>query len=262
MLVRAGNLFSNTYNSLDSMTSNPQDYEEWRKKLREELKKEVLAEIRKELKRESKTGKIKLKTSPAVPSHNVKVPVEPPQAKETILVSMLPVLKIALHALRYANARISRDRWVEVIGLLAGRFNEKQNALYVEDAYPMGHGDAIYAQIKDNTRYVQAYRALTKKGRFICGWYHSHPSYGLFISQEDWGTQFRYQQLWSRSVALVMDPYEINGTGLGFGLFRADLHSQKWYGVPFQLREAVDPHLMPALLELFRSVIDGKIKLG
>ncbi len=245
------------------MTVNPRDFEEWKKKLREELKKEVLAEIRNELKLEAKTSKTKLMKKAALTSQQkVQVPVESTQTKEAIFVSMFPVLKIALHALRYANARIPRDRWVEVIGLLAGKLSEKQNVLYVEDAYPMGHGDAIYAQIKDNVRYVQAYRALTKKGRFICGWYHSHPSYGLFISQEDWGTQFRYQQLWSRSVALVMDPYEMNGTGLGFGLFRADLHSQRWYGVPFQLREQVDPHLMPALLELFRAVIDGKIKLG
>ncbi len=244
------------------MSVNPRDFEELKKKLREELKKEVLAEIRKELKHEAKTGKSKTKAAPAVPSHKIQVSVEPAQVKETIFVSMFPVLKIALHALRYANARIPRDRWVEVIGLLAGRFNEKQNALYVEDSYAMGHGDAIYAQIKDNARYVQAYRAFAKKGRFICGWYHSHPSYGLFISQEDWGTQFRYQQLWGRSVALVVDPYEMNGANIGFGLFRAELHSQRWYGVPFQMREKVDPHLMPSLLELFRSVIDGKIKLG
>ncbi len=244
------------------MANKSEDLEEWKKKLREELKMEVLAEIRKELEQEAKTSKTKPKNkSGEISKQKIQDQVPSIQSNEIILISILPILKIALHALRYANARIHRTRWVEVIGILAGKYDDKGNALYIEDAYPMGHGDAIYAQINDNNKYIQAYQVLTKKGRFICGWYHSHPSYGLFISQEDWSTQSRYQQLWGHSVALVMDPYEMNGTGLGFGLFRADMHSQKWYKVPFQMREQIDPHLMPALLKLFRSVIDGKIKM-
>ncbi len=245
------------------MAINPQDYEAWKKKLREELKAEVLAEIRKEFRIERKSAKDKpsQKTrTPPVQTAQTKPEILPSKAQ--IYVSLLPVFKIAVHALKYANAKIDRSRWVEAIGVLAGKFNESQNTLFVEDAYPMGHGNAIYAQIKDNARYMDAYRAISKKGRFICGWYHSHPSYGLFISQEDFATQARYQQLWPRSVALVIDPYMINGSEIGFGLYRADLRTQMWYGVPFLLREKVEPRLMPALLELFRRVIDGKIKLG
>ncbi len=241
----------------------PRDFEEWKKKLREELKKEVLAEIRKEFKIERKHTK-DAPSQKAKTSSNQIVQSRPElrPSKEQIFVSLLPVFKIAVHALKYANAKIDRSRWVEAIGVLAGKFNESQNTLYVEDAYPMGHGNAIYAQIKDNARYMEAYRAMSKKGRFICGWYHSHPSYGLFISQEDFATQARYQQLWPRSIALVIDPYMINGTEIGFGLYRADLRTQMWFGVPFLLREKVEPRLMPALLDLFRAIIDGKIKLG
>jgi len=133
---------------------------------------------------------------------------------------LLPVFKIAVHALKYANAKIDRSRWVEAIGVLAGKFNESENTLYVEDAYPMGHGNAIYAQIKDNARYMEAYKAPLKKRPFNLRVVHSHPHMVYSSGQEDFATQARYQQLWPRSLALVIDPYMINGREIGFGLYR------------------------------------------
>jgi proteasome lid subunit RPN8/RPN11 len=241
------------------MGMDSDDLDAWKKQLRDELKKELLAEIFKELKLEEKdtssTDEISIEEA-----HAQATPVKtaPLRSGERMLVSVKSVLKIASHALKYANERIPRQHWVEVIGLLAGQLSDDESVLNIEDAYPMGHGDAIYAEIKDYKNYVRAFNDIKKKGYFICGWYHSHPSYGLFISQEDFGTQSRYQRLWNRSIALVVDPYMIDGKSLGFDIFQADLKAKKWFTVPFDLKEPIDPRVLPSLLDLLSPIIEGK----
>ncbi|MEJ2278373.1 MAG: hypothetical protein P8Y70_11590, partial [Candidatus Lokiarchaeota archaeon] len=128
----------------------------------------------------------------------------------------------------------------------------------IEDAYPMGHGNAIYAEIKDYNNFSRAYEDIRKNNLFICGWYHSHPSYSPFMSSEDVGTQSRYQRLWEKAVALVIDPYEIDGTRLGFKIFRANLKKKKWFEIPFRVKEPLDVKLLPELLEFINPIIDGK----
>jgi len=122
----------------------------------------------------------------------------------------------------------------------------------------MGHGNAIHAEIKDYNNYIKAYTDLQKKGFFICGWYHSHPSYGLFLSGEDIGTQARYQKLWKKSVALVIDPYQIDGQLYGFNIFRANLKTRKWYEVPFSIKGNITPNVLPELLDFTNPIVDGK----
>lgn len=180
--------------------------------------------------------------------------------KSEIIITIPSFLKMASHALKYANEHIPKDKWVEVIGLLAGRLKKTEDGekLFIEDAYPMGHGNAVYAEIKDYKNFITAFDDLKRKGLFICGWYHSHPTYGLFLSNEDMGTQARYQRLWKDSVALVIDPYMIDGTSFGFNIFRADLKKYKWFPVPFSFKEDINPATLPELLRFINPIIDGK----
>lgn len=122
----------------------------------------------------------------------------------------------------------------------------------------MGHGSSIYAEVKDYKNYVKAFNDIKNKKLFICGWYHSHPSYGLFMSMEDFGTQTRYQKLWDKSIALVMDPYLINGKSFGFNIFRANLRNKKWFAVPYKIKGALSAKLLPELLEFISPIIEGK----
>lgn len=241
------------------MAFDPDDIEAWKKQIRTELKEELLAEIYKELKLEER-GSEKSNDASITDAHAKETPdtVHAISTNEQVIISIRSILKIASHALKYANARISQSDWVEVIGLLAGKLDQDESVLHVEDAYPMGHGDAIYAEIKDYKNFVRAFNDIKKKGLFICGWYHSHPSYGLFISQEDFGTQSRYQRLWKRSIALVIDPYMIDGKSFGYDVFRGDLRTRKWYTVPHHLKEPIDAQALPSLLEFINPIIEGK----
>ncbi len=262
--------------------------EEMYKQLKNQIKKEVLTEIYSELKAEEKENggiaELKAHKKNLTPhkEETIKSISEDPKIEQYLqknssilpestiskqkvqkreintLISVKSILKISSHAKKYANKNIPRNKWVEVIGLLAGKLNKSGEKLLIEDAYPMGHGNAIHAEIKDYKNYVRAFRDLKKKGLFICGWYHSHPSYGLFLSSEDIGTQERYQKLWNKSVALVIDPYQIDGINYGFKIFRCNLTTGKWKQIPFKIKGDLDPKSLPELLDFINPVIEGK----
>jgi len=239
--------------------NNPVDIETLKKQLKEELKHELLAEIIKDLKREEKQTK-ELKIPETIDHGPKKSPViaEPLKTREEYLVSLSTLLKMATHALKYANKKVPRGEWVEVFGLLAGVLEENGRIIHILDAYPMGHGDAIYVDIKDYSNFAKVYHEINKNGQFIVGSYHSHPSYGLFISEEDFGNLSRYQRLWDKAVTLVIDPFLINGKSLGFKVFRADLQTGQWYSLPTRLDQTIDPGVLPSLLEFMAPVVEGK----
>lgn len=187
-----------------------------------------------------------------------KYPFEKKKPAMKVLLSVQAYLKIASHALKYAHEKIPKSQWVEVIGLLAGKLNEDVMVLLVEDAYPMGHGNAVYAEIKDYKNYVRAWKDIKKNKQFICGWYHSHPSYGCFMSNEDIGTQARYQTLWENAIALVIDPYKIDGTSLGFEIYRANLSTRKWFPVKNKIKGSIDMQMVPEILKFMNPIIEGK----
>lgn len=133
-------------------------------------------------------------------------------------------LKMALHAKKYANDDIKQKKWVEVIGLMTGHVQNEgtpMEQLVVKDAWPVGHGDAVSVSIMESRSFTDIIQKLSKSGStdFICGWYHSHPSYGPFLSEPDYLTQARYQSLWEKSIALVIDPTQISESDYGFGVF-------------------------------------------
>ncbi|TFG00729.1 MAG: hypothetical protein EU542_07775 [Promethearchaeota archaeon] len=248
---------------------NKEYKEKLKKKIKEQLKKELVEEIFQELKLEEDeltseiSTIIKNKPQPKIKESNVEPGVEitPPEFVEkekNLFISVQAILKIASHALKYAHSKIPKHKWVEVIGLLAGYMDYENKVLYIEDAYPMGHGSAIYAEIKDYKNFVRAFNDIKKNNLFICGWYHSHPSYGTFMSDEDIGTQTRYQKLWKKAVALVIDPYEIDGTSLGFEIYRANLETREWFPLSFDIKGDLDVRMLPEILAFMNPIIEGK----
>jgi proteasome lid subunit RPN8/RPN11 len=249
-----------------------------KQKIKEKIKKELLEEIYNELKLEEEleeeiTTEL-IDTKPLEHSKSIKeklepIPMMPIKTTTTnevinaeIAITVKAILKISSHALKYAHSKIPKEKWVEVIGLLAGKYDNTKGILHVEDAYPMGHGTAVYAEINvernRKSGHERAYEEIMKKKMFICGWYHSHPSYGCFMSREDLGTQARYQKLWDKAIALVIDPYKINGISLGFEIYRANFKSKKWFSVPFEIKGYLDVKMLPEILDFMNPIIEGK----
>ena len=242
-----------------------QDYKD---QIKQELKKELLKEIKHDLKRYASEESEQIAESVDEDARDLYIEqhsaekdqeIKLKEKKEPkVTITLKTFLKLATHALKYANQDIPKHKWVEVIGLLAGKYDENTGHLDILDAYPMGHGNAVYAEIKDYKNYFRAFKDLKKKKLFICGWYHSHPTYDLFLSDEDIGTQNRYQRLWKKSVALVVDPYKIDGSSYGFKIFRSHAKSNKYYEVPFTLKGALNVKALPDLLEFLYPLVEGK----
>ncbi|MEM0440640.1 MAG: Mov34/MPN/PAD-1 family protein [Candidatus Caldarchaeum sp.] len=96
----------------------------------------------------------------------------------------------------------------EVAGLLIGK--SVGQVLEIWDAMTgEQYGTPAYVQL-DETVMAKVAEELANldKGLYIVGWYHSHPGLDVFLSPTDIDTQKRYQMLYSKAVALVIDPVE------------------------------------------------------
>jgi len=179
-----------------------------------------------------------------------------------VVITSKAYLKLAIHAKKYANPSIKKTRWVEVIGLLTGRIkneNTPVEQIEITDACPIGHGDAVSVQIMGTQSVAQIMNDVPK-GDFIVGWYHSHPSYTPFMSTDDHATQARYQALWSKAIALVIDPTMITPSDFGFGIFRNTMKETSNFGYT-ELSAEVDGLSHQAakdILDLIRPAFEGE----
>lgn len=188
-----------------------------------------------------------------------------PEKKITrVRISTKAYIKLALHALKYANDTIPQTKWVEVIGLLTGKIENRDTplaCLNISDAFPIGHGTDVTVHIKDPQSTVRVYKEL-KKGESILGWYHSHPSYTPFMSQTDYATQVRYQRLSKAPqliapIALVIDPTLITTTSYGFKIFRLKENYKDWEEPAFEVKN-LPLESLPGILETLMPLTKDK----
>lgn len=179
-----------------------------------------------------------------------------------VKISLKAYIRLTLHALKYANTKVRRSDWVEVIGLLTGYIADKDTpmaCLVITDAFPIGHGTNVNAQIQDPQSTARVYTESRKKNKMILGWYHSHPSYGAWMSKTDYRTQHTYQKLagkysqFTSPIALVIDPTEISTKYYGFKIFRLKEDYRTWEEPKFEVMncslESV-PDIIKTLLPL------------
>ncbi|WP_455283813.1 Mov34/MPN/PAD-1 family protein [[Eubacterium] cellulosolvens] len=111
--------------------------------------------------------------------------------------------------------RIGADvrRPYERIGLLIGSFLD--DGLWVNDVVVGGNHDSDTSCVLSAGKLAKVADDIIKgrlEGRIV-GWYHSHPGYGIFMSETDLQTQSKLLQFSPFVIALVVDP-EINEFGI------------------------------------------------
>ena len=131
---------------------------------------------------------------------------------ENCIINLYPeaYLKIIYHSLTYANRLRDKNDWLEVMGWLSGKITKDKSTnfeiIHVTKSWAISHGDAVSVKIDDYGKALNKVLVkLSNRNESILGWYHSHPSYGLFMSQTDFDTQLSYQRLFKQAVALVFD---------------------------------------------------------
>ena len=183
-----------------------------------------------------------------------------------VKIQLKAYIRLSLHALKYANSTIPQAEWVEVIGLLTGHIENKDTplaCLVITDAFPVGHGTNVNAQIEDPQSMVRVFNESRKKKELILGWYHSHPSYGAFMSQTDYKTQVRYQRLGTKGsqlsapIALVVDPTKISRRTYGFKIFRLKKDLKKWEEPRYEVLNCPLESL-PELISTLLPLAEGK----
>ena len=124
--------------------------------------------------------------------------------------------KVVKHAL------VNPDK--EVAGLLVGKVNGQ--VLEIWDAVTgEQRGSSAFVHLDEEVMAeVADWLMRSNSGLYIVGWYHSHPGFDVFLSSIDIETQRRYQLMFPKAVALVVDPTEYAKTrkisSLRFKVFR------------------------------------------
>jgi COP9 signalosome complex subunit 5 len=140
-----------------------------------------------------------------------------PDHFKKVKISAVALIKMVMHA------RSGGD--IEVMGLMQGY--PVGDTMYVMDAFglPVEATETRVNAGKEADAYMFAHMdKCTEVARpeYICGWYHSHPGYGCWLSGIDVTTQQNYQKIQDPSVAIVIDPKRTIAAGkVEIGCFRA-----------------------------------------
>ncbi|PWI49551.1 hypothetical protein CEE45_00025 [Candidatus Heimdallarchaeota archaeon B3_Heim] len=99
----------------------------------------------------------------------------------------------------------------EAIGLLSG-IEVRSKEIMISKGIYVTQGDEYSVSFSDED--FQVFDQLSGP-EFCVGWWHSHPGYGLFLSQTDITTHvYSFQLVQPLSVALVVDPNDVSEDGI------------------------------------------------
>lgn len=112
-------------------------------------------------------------------------------------------------------------------------------------------GTSMTVEAVDPVFQQQMLEMLKQTGRpeMVVGWYHSHPGWGCWLSGVDVNTQQSFEQLNSRSVAVVVDPVISVKGKVVIDAFRCIPRQSLMLGLPSRQTTSVLGHLKPPSLQ-------------
>jgi 26S proteasome regulatory subunit N11 len=133
---------------------------------------------------------------------------------ETVHISGMALLKM----LEHGRSGIP----LEVVGLLLGRFIDDYTVAVVDCfATPQtGSGTAVESIDEAFQSQMKYLLSLTKRTEDVIGWYHSHPGFGVWLSNVDINQQMYWEKLNPRCIAVVVDPVHSVRGKVVIGAFR------------------------------------------
>ncbi|MHA1341090.1 MAG: hypothetical protein ACTSO2_14040 [Promethearchaeota archaeon] len=127
--------------------------------------------------------------------------------EKKVIIHAAAYKSIILYSTRYANPAIPREQWKEIYGILIGV--KSDDAVIVEQAIPMTYGESTDVTLgPEHYGFIEEIQdKLDKegKGRFMVGWFHSHPGLSLFYSYVDINNQIFFQSLNPDFIGIVFD---------------------------------------------------------
>lgn len=133
---------------------------------------------------------------------------------ETIHISGMALLKM----LKHGKSGIP----LEVVGLMLGKFIDDYTVSVV-DVFPTpqtGTGTSVESIDEQFQTQMKHMLALTGRKENVVGWYHSHPGFGVWLSNVDINQQMYWEKLNPRCIAVVVDPVQSVRGKVVIGAFR------------------------------------------
>lgn len=172
--------------------------------------------------------------------------------------------KIIFHSMSYAHKGRDKSNWLEVMGFISGTIVKDKTKtveiINITKAWPITHGDAVSVKIENYGNTLnKILNQLSKDNSSILGWYHSHPSFGLFMSQTDYETQKSYQRLFNKAMALVFDHTVWSSINTGIEAYRLLSNFTSFEKIPIHASHDFDMKLNLPLYRLFMNKITNNI---
>lgn len=127
------------------------------------------------------------------------------------LISQIESVTISGHLVDEMTNYSVQAKPKEAIGLLGGKVLRPQELLITRILY-VSTGDETSVSFTEED--FDAFEKILNGNSYCLGWWHSHPGYGLFLSQTDISTHIYSFQLHNeQSIALVIEPTDIGPNG-------------------------------------------------
>ena len=170
------------------------------------------------------------------------------QKKGDIFIKKEAFRNMLTHVLRFGNNALEKS--VEVLGVCLGKYDPDDESIIIENAVPITHGDKV--EIGFDKELYDLFVQIGKKYSLpLIGYYHSHPSWGLYLSESDLKNIQYFQNVkFPKGFCIVFDHTLMGKNGsLGFEIYRLDNYSkiEKYHNVPFEVE-------IPNSLEYFKWV--------
>ncbi len=152
------------------------------------------------------------------------------------------------HVLRFGSEVLENSN--EVMGVCLGKYDDTEDTIIIENAIPLTHGEKVEIGF-DKDMYELFAQIQKKYSSDLLGYYHSHPSWGLYLSESDLGNiQFFQNEKFPQGFCIVFD-HALMGFGedFGFEIFRLDDYTKtdKYSSVSYEIE-------IPSTLEYFKWV--------
>ncbi len=168
--------------------------------------------------------------------------------KGKIFITKEALRNMISHVLRFGHKAIEKSK--EVMGICIGNYDPNEDKVIMENAVPVTHGGTV--EVGFDREDYELFSNLGKQySGEIIGYYHSHPSWGLYLSESDKrNLQYFQNEKAPYGFGIVFDHTLMSKDGnLGFEIYRLDD-----YKIPDKYHEVAYEVEIPATLEYFKWV--------
>jgi len=190
-----------------------------------------------------------------------------------VRISAVALVKMVMHTRSSGNGILGQMN--EVMGLMMGKVTP-DGTFIVTDAFPLpveGTETRVNAGASANEFMVTFTENSERVGKseHVCGWYHSHPGYGCWLSGIDVQTQMTYQAHQEPFLSVVIDPIRTCAAGkVEIGAFRTypegytppDESPSEYQSIPLDKIEDFGVHAKQYYqvpIEIFKNSMDNAI---